>query len=439
MFTKTLKAGLWIGTPLVLALAAAVSAQPGRDDDGAVLRLPGEEPKPRTNLPSAPGQPASAPVPGAAGGNTADVILANLTVDPRYAMNRDIQPTPEAGPWMICVHSYITKEAPEWARQMAGELRSNSSYRLPAYVFTYGLEERRKEYERVKDLIEKQRKALKAKDLEIIYGRSGEATVSNDLPLAYAMRLLKVQHMPVQCAVLVGGYASEDAAHRALLQIKKLPQPDPNKVKLDVKFYGADANPLDQKNLKIKRDSGAAEYVNPFHKAFVCRNPAIKQDHVADGAWDAKELETFRRLNHDEPYSLLKCKKPITLAIKQFQTFTTIQARDSAPGILEKIGFNTRGGSDGVDQAAHDAHNLAELLRTHKQLQVEAYVLHSKYSSVVTVGGFDSVTDPNLIAMQNALPARLTAFENALREQDRTRQFKTMMFFPRPTPMKVPR
>jgi hypothetical protein len=422
---------IWASVGLFGVCVSLGRGQPGPEDGGAVLRTPFDDPAPRPAARS-PGSSAAPQTGGS--GPTTNLILQNLTVDPRYAMNRDIQPTPDLGPWMVCVQSYVTKEAPEWARQLAGELRSNPQYRLPAYVFTYGLEERRREYERVKHQLDRHREALKEKDLPFLYAPRKEdgpdsagAGLSEDLPLAYMTRLLKVQHIPVQCAVLVGGYTNEDAANRALLNIKNLPAPDENKIKMDIKFYGSDEDP--NRPGKLKKDSGVGMYVNPFKRAFVCRNPSIKQEQVA-AANDGMDMNVLRRLNDGEAYTLLNCKKPITLAIKQFQTFTTVQTKDE-PNVLQQFGFLTRKG-EGVDQAAHDAHNLVEYLR---QSKLDAYVLHTKFSSVVTVGGFDSLQDPNLRAMEATLSERLPALDNSLR---RLNQGKSMMFFPRPMPMKVP-
>jgi len=411
---------LWSGVGLlILGNALPCRAQPGPDDGGAVLRNPFDDPTPRNGARPQAGASSVVDANGSAG---YEQFLAQLSIDPRYLMNRDIQPTPELGPWMICVHSYVTKDAPEFARQMASELRS--TYKLPAYVFTYGLEERRKEYERVKDLLAKQREYFKGKEMPYLYSprtKDGPAVpvLSNDVPLEYAKTLLKdAKQIQLQCAVVIGGYESQDAAHRAAAAIHKLPQPDPNKVKLDVRFYGEKQDPTDI-NLKFK--SGAAEYVNPFKKAFVCRNPSIKQDSNNQSS-DALDINVLRRLNADESYSLLNCRKPITLAIKQFQTYTTVASRDDAPGILEKLGLKTRAG-EGIDQAAHDAHVLADLLRKNKKL--DAYVLHTKYSSVVTVGGYDSLEDPSLRATQNMLAGHL-------------REWSSMMFFAEPRPMRVP-
>ena len=56
------------------------------------------------------------------------------------------------------------------------------------------------------------------------------------------------------------------------------------------------------------------------------------------------------------------------------------------------------------------------------------FVLHSKYSSVVTVGAYDSPNDPRLASMQSELA---TKFANP--------QFTLIQFFNRPIPMEVPR
>jgi hypothetical protein len=420
MRSRWFEFALWAGAGVLLVShAAPCCAQPGPDDGGAVLRNPFDDPAPRPVARSQSAAPGLADANGSAG---YEQFLAQLSVDPRYSINDDIRAKPELGPWMVCVHSYVTKDAPEFARQMASELRS--TYKLPAYVFTYGLEERQKEYERVKDLLAKQREFFKGRELPYMYSpRAKEGPtvpmLSNDIPLEYAKTLLKdAKQIQLQCAVVIGGYQSQDAAHRAADAIHKLPQPDPNKVKLDVRFYGEKQDPMDV-NLKFK--SGAAEYVNPFKKAFVCRNPSIKQDSNSQSS-DALDINVLRRLNADESYSLLNCKKPITLAIKQFQTYTAVASRDDAPSILEKLGLKTRAG-EGIDQAAHDAHVLADLLRKNKKL--DAYVLHTKYSSVVTVGGYDSLEDPGLRATQSMLGSHL-------------REWSSLMFFAEPRPMRVP-
>jgi hypothetical protein len=220
--------------------------------------------------------------------------------------------------------------------------------------------------------------------------------------------------------VLVGGYADENAAKRALAVIKEQRPPDPKKVKLDTKFY------VDEKDPKARK--GEEVYVNPFKRAFLCRNPAVKAQPQDKS--DPLDIGVLKRLNADEPLTLLNCKKPVTLAIKEFRTYTVIQDRERQGSVLETLGFKTRAG-DGIDQAAHDAHNLAELLRKGK---IEAYALHTKFSSVVTVGGFDSLEDPKLIATQKYLERQLPEIERQAQARSRPIQF-----FAKAMPMQVPR
>jgi hypothetical protein len=413
-------------TAALLFQATAAHAQPGPGDEGAVLRNPFEDTGPR---PAASDNRAAATNEGhKSGPSPFDQILAKLAIDPRFGINKDIEPTADLGPWMVCVMTYVKNDAPQMAREMCSELRS--AYRLPAYVFTYGQDERRKEYERVKLLVDKQREFQEDKNLQFVYlpraGKDSEPELqfSEDLPLHYAARLLRVRHIPLQCAVLVGGYADENAAHRALTAIRKLNPPDPNKVKVDTK-YVAHLNKEETKVLK-----GEEVYVNPFPRAFLCRNPAAKGQSPAEKSQEPFDITVLKRLNADEPLTLLNCKKPITLAIKEFRTYTVIQDRERERSVLETLGFKTRAG-EGIDQAAHDAHNLAETLR---RLKIDAYALHTKFSSIVTVGGFDSLEDPNLATTQKYLERRLPELERQAQERSRSIQF-----FAKAMPMQVPR
>lgn len=309
-------------------------------------------------------------------------------------INQDIHVSKEQGPWMIFVQSYSGPEAAILARQMVGELRG--TYKLPAFTFNYGTEERRKERERIKAEIDQKKKFLQ----------------DNNLPLDTPIRVSHIR-IQEQVGVMIGGYTSEEAARRALNSIRKLERPDPNKVKLDQKFL-LDLKKQDDRTTKIANavvampfegvfsggEVKAVDFVNPFKTAFIARNPTIKQERPAD--WDAMDIRYLRKINAGEPLSLLNCKKPITLAIKQIQTPANTHGRESKGGFLNVIGVTKSG--EQVDAAAQSAHNLAELLRKSK---LEAYVLHTKFSSIVTVGGFDSPDDPNLRAMQETIETRI--------------------------------
>jgi hypothetical protein len=208
-------------------------------------------------------------------------------------------------------------------------------------------------------------------------------------------------------AVLVGGYKDADAARRALDGIKKLKQPDGSKVKMDVAVM---SNPQTQ---TIEQ-----AVINPFTRSFVVRNPTVPAERPADrNAPDP----LWKQLNADEPFSLFKCPHPVTLAIKQFQGAAVVQPKSATSNFLKMIGF---GGKDGelLNAAAMNAHNLAEALR---KVGLEAYVLHTRYNSIVTVGGYDSPDDPRLKQMQHQLASTAGA--------------GPLQLFAQPMPMQVPK
>lgn len=391
---------------LAVAVGTAPAQGPGPGDGDAVLRFPGNEPVRQPVAPPAPGAEAlslfdknpNSPVePRTDAGSTRlapKLTPPNQEPDP----NQDILVDPKVGPWMVSVMSYSGDDAPQLARQFVIELRN--TYKLPAYVFNRGAEERQKEYERVKAQIEKRRQILK------------ENGVAADYPLRFPH--IRIEE---QCAVLVGGYADDTAANRALVALKQLPPPDSKKVPLDPRFFGTtnqNAQPLPSTESGVNFQVAK---VNPFRSAFVVRNPSIKVDRPQE--WDKFDMSVLRKLNAGEPYSLLQCKKPVTLVIKLLQTPTIVQPKSFSGAFLENIGL----GHSSEDAAAVSAHSLAEYL--HKA-NLKAFVLHTKYFSLVTVGEFEGIDDPSLRAMQNALP-----------EQLKNLQFAQL--FPTPMPLQVPR
>lgn len=385
---------LGISATFLLALTVAFGQSPGADPSGGFRNpfdpAPPATPGPKFTAPAAPLPEFAntAPLSGEKQGDPGSRY--SMVPDEKPDINQDIQVTPQLGPWMICISTYSGPEAPTMARQLAMELRNN--YKTGSYVFNHGAEERRKEYQRVKSIIDKQREYL----------------AKNNLPLDYPIRV-RYMRIEEQCAVMIGGFPSEEAARHGLESVRKLTPPDPEKVKLDRRVVITDE----------AKKKGESAYVNPFQRAFVCRNPSIKhQEQVTEQKWD---LPSLRRFNAGESFCLLECKKPLTLVVKQFQTPHVVEGREKKESVLDAIGL---GKGDRVDSAAHSAHNLAELLRKAK---LESYVLHTKYTSIVTVGGYDSLEDPNLRAMQNLLETRLR------------QQLEIVQLMPKPMPMHVPR
>jgi hypothetical protein len=343
--------------------------------------------------PATPATNNTPPLPSYAGGSVPSSNKGAST-PPAVDPTREYVVTPAQGPWMICVTYYTGPDAPAMAVQLVQELRNN--YKLPAYIFNYGAEERRKEMERVAQLVQKQREGLKQMNL------APDATTK-----------IRVRHMRIeeQCGVLVGGYKEIEAAKRAVDAIRKLPTPDANHVKLHEMFIVG------------PKGNGEKVAVNPFTHSFVARNPTVPAERPA--TQDTMDVAALAKLNACEPLSLLQCSKRYTLAITQLQTPTIVQPQAASGSFLESLGFGSKGGSQ-EDAAAKSAHNFAEALRKVNQ---EAYVLHTKYSSIVTVGGYDSAEDPRLKHDQE----RLNTFLNSLHLQQWVR------LFPQPMPMAVPR
>jgi hypothetical protein len=375
-------AGLALNGLVFGALADYSRAQttgPGPGEGGSVLKDP--------FAPAAPVPQASSPYleslikqPPTAQSNPNPANRYLQPYEEKPDINQDFQVTKEQGPWMIMVHAYTGPEAAIMARDMVKELRS-PSYKLPAYTFNYGAEEKRKEYER--------KKAIYEKHLEFL--------VKNGLPQnqPFPIRTVRINE---QVGVLIGGYSSEDAARRMVDHIHKLKPLDPNKVMLDKRvFYGEEP-----KKGATKVDMLQEGYVNPFLGAWVTHNPTVKQERPAD--WDKPDMALLRKLNAGESYSLLNNKKKLTLAVKEFRTPAMLQPKEEATGsFLDALGLGGKGGQR-VDAAATSAHNLAEYFH---QAKLEAYVLHTKYYSVVCVGGYDSVDDPGLRNMANLIETKV--------------------------------
>lgn len=403
-----LKIILTLGIGGFSALLTATAQGP--DDKGSVLRSPFDAPAasrppvtPTTSPSFDPDSPTpSSPAPGylknlfpadavPAGPVSPDVRRGIAAYEEPADINRDLAITPAAGQWLILVISYSSKNGAEQARKMCLELREKN--RVPAYVFCYGADERRKEYERVKKIIDQQREFFKQNGM------------TPDQPLRIRHQQIDVHH-----AVMIGGYPNADAANRALTSVRAWPPPDPTRVDLETMFYQATEG--DQK----KNSRSEVRYVNPFKRAFVCRNPTVKHEAPVQKI----DVAALRRMNADEPYSLFNCKKPFTLAVKEFQTPYMMQDRTTSPSAWDFLNK-----SDRVDGAAISARNLAESLR---KLKLDAYVLHAKFSSTITVGSYDSPDDPALKSMQEVLATRFNQ-----------PPFTQIQFFHRPVPMAVPK
>jgi hypothetical protein len=277
--------------------------------------------------------------------------------------------TPAVGPWMILATSYTGPQARFLAVKLVEELRTR--YKLPAYLFDFVNEERQKEKERIDKLRKQQQQYLEQMNLE-------PAT-----PIRIRTRRFEDQY-----AVLVGGYKSEEAAKTELARVKTLKAAPPPRE--------TPGTPIDPRQVAWGPGDG-----NPFAQAFIVPNPTVKREPPPD---QNKPDPLLKKLNAGETYNLLKCPKRYTLAVAQFRTAatTTLQPQPTPKTtLLQKLGLGGPSGYESLSASAMSAHNLAEML--HTKLNFEAYVMHTRYASVVTVGSFDQPDDPGLEALRRRL------------------------------------
>src|SRR5205823_7289039 len=103
----------------------------------------------------------------------------------------------------------------------------------------------------------------------------------------------------------------------------------------------------------------------------------------ADRRAEARDDPFLKTLNADESYSLLKCRKPVTLVIATFQGVSMYESESKETGnFLSKL--LPRKAPDTLGLSAMNAHNMAEFL--HKAGWPEIFVLHMRTGSLVTAG-----------------------------------------------------
>jgi hypothetical protein len=302
--------------------------------------------------------------------------------------------TPQVGPWMICVASYRGEEARANAEEMCRELRTR--YKVPAYLFNRADEERRKEAERVADIREQHKARLR------------EAGLPEDTRLP--VRTIRIED---QYAVLVGGFKDDVAARKYLDDIRKLKPSE----KLQLTAYVPDG----QGKLR-------PQAVNPFQSAFVCRNPMVPAEKADANAGPDPRLKEY---NAGESFSLLKCPKPWTLVVKSYQGAAVIQSQSASKSVMERMLPFARSGAL-LNANAKQAHEVAEFL---KRFGFEPYVLHTEFSSYVTIGSFDGPDDPRLVQMQQAFVNELN---NPKSNVGQLHVIGGVQFMLQPMPMAVP-
>jgi hypothetical protein len=325
--------------------------------------------------------------------------------------------TAQAGPWMVLAATYTspqgTPDAVYMAEQVVRHLRAN---KYNAYLWNFSDQKRRQEEEE--------------------YNRMMQA--NPDRP--YRRRITRMHE---QCGVLVGGYRDSETANKVMQAVKVLPAPVVrNRYGAEVSDeivrpnQGASARPTGFASNFTSTDLMGIdrlkrEKISPFVRAFVIRNPALPHQQPDQ---TAKVDPFWKELNHGRPYNLLKCRKDWTLVIKVYEGAGMLQSAGTTPtkgnGFLDMLGIGGKSHQI-LDATATEAEAMAKCLREN---HYEAYVLHTRGASILTVGGYDSPEDEQLRRMQQDLSRlRFTVTKGPQVEHN------SLELFAQPLPMRIPR
>ncbi len=259
---------------------------------------------------------------------------------------REYKLTKQHGPWMIMVASFRPaspdgivrngKTPLELAQDLVYELRQN---RLPAYIYRMDAPDQHVEtFDRMGR--EETRKLLTSYD---------------------------------QVCVIAGNYPSlEDKTAQATLKWMK-------------KFRPKSLQQEGVSWLETRRRKG------PLGGAFLTVNPLLSLEEIAQRRHDP----LLQKINSRDRYSLYNNKGKYTLVIATFSGKKMAHLGDSeSPEAVKAFHKITQDHSD-LDEASLNAWELAVALRE-LSANIDAYVWHERYQSVVTVGSFDSPNDPKI-------------------------------------------
>ncbi len=186
-----------------------------------------------------------------------------------------------------------------------------------------------------------------------------------------------------ETAVVVGNFpALDDPTAQKTLQTLRYAEPESLKVD-DGKTSSRTLASLraiqqDIQNQLLPADSEKRKR-GPMGHAFITTNPLLPADYYAPKRGID---EMVLRMNKGVTYSLLDCPGRYTVQVAHFMGKVIIDQREIAA--IE----NGKPMQSGLTQAAEKAHVLTEALR---MKGYEAYEFHDRFSSIVTVGSFNSV------------------------------------------------
>jgi hypothetical protein len=303
---------------------------------------------------------------------------------------------------MIVVKSYAGPGSRQLAERLADDIRK--THRTAAYLYERNGEERRAERAKIAAI----RKAENDKaqvQFQVIEQAKRDAAASGSVFVGDAVKIKvpKPYHeTPEQWAVLIGGFPNAgedglDAARKGLDVVKTWAAPKDHTL-LDTGLIGAEAK--DPRSGKTEWKS-AVNYINPYPLAMVVPNPAGAKSKLDEkGKLDPEVVA----LNKGVENSLLAVKKPWTLLVKSYSGLSRSTGQGGGGSVFGKTGTD-QNAVNALRAIGAEAELLAKALRhaDFKPRSYEAFVLHHRTGSLVTVGQFDSPDDPVMLQMADEL------------------------------------
>jgi hypothetical protein len=288
------------------------------------------------------------------------ISLGGVEADPEksYALSE------ANGPWMVMACTFSGDGAEKQAKELVQELRKR--YKLPAYSYNAQFD------------------PGKAQGRGTGLNRHGKPTKWVYSKYRNEKDQQKSEHPDVvEIVVLVGNFAAaDDAEAQAVLRKIKYAQPNCLEVK-DGKSTNQTLTDWRQLQKHVYEMIGSEKkQLGSMRHAFVTTNPMLPSDYFNSHGIDEETIA----LNKGVPYSLLDCPGKYTVQVATFKGGEVIKA-DEIRAVQE--------GRKGMGNQLVEAAKKADIMTQHLRAKGwEAYQYHDRYTSIVTVGSFQSIGTP---------------------------------------------
>lgn len=353
----------------------------------AALAMAQEQSAPPTNLmPTFTGQKAVGPA-GAAPNPTSGVRLTPVFTMPALQQPKPTpgwELKPEHGEWFIEIKSYAQVESGLMAEALAKEIRD--TYKQPVYLYEWGAEARKKRDEEEATARKRMEEELRPfLEFQAKLKAEAEARGEEFIPAELKAKVpVYYREIPDQYMVVLGGYKDLDTARKALDVVRRWPAPKDTRLLDSVET----AVVKDGKNVYM------TTYVNPFAEARVVRNMTLPKQQVSLAD------EFLVKLNQGEPLSIMKSPKKWTLKVKTFNAPVTKAGQEAqSSSVRSGPTAGTARPGQWLDATAQQAEMFCKALRNLKDREgryvgFDAFLLHHRTGTIVTVGQYDSPDDP---------------------------------------------